>query len=95
MTAEHDDALVIRLRPKVSIPARAHPRMSALIDALRERAAQCGCGDVSRDDLIGALLLSAAKGSDDQLRAAIEELRRARVGELPTAAALAKRSAAG
>jgi hypothetical protein len=77
-----DDALVFRLRNKKQLPVRAAEPVVGLLDPLRHRAGDSGCGEVSRDELVAALLVGAARASDQELRETIETYRQTRVGEL-------------
>src|SRR4051812_28356866 len=78
-----DDTLLFRL-PKKQLPVRAADAVIGLLDPLRDRAGECGCGDVSRDELVAALLVATHLGSDEDLRNAVEAYRGSRRRDLPS-----------
>lgn len=77
-----DDPLLFRLDKKKQLPVRAPDPVVQLLDPLRHRAGDSGCGKVGRDELVAALLVAAARASDDDLREAVEAYRLTRVSEL-------------
>jgi hypothetical protein len=76
-----DEPLLFRLDKK-QLPVRAPEPVVALLDPLRHRAGDCGCGEVGRDELVSALLVAAARTSDTELRCAVEAYRLTRASEL-------------
>ncbi len=78
-----DETLLFRL-PKKQLAVRTASPVAGLLDHLGHRAGDCGCGDVSRDELVAALIVAAHHADDDELRRAVEAFRQARVGDLST-----------
>lgn len=79
---EPNDTLLFRVKGKKQRPVRAPEPIVRLLDPLRHRAGDTGCGEVGRDELVAALLVAAARASDEELRGAIESYRRARVSDV-------------
>lgn len=77
--------MLFRLPRKKQLPVRASDVVVRLLDPLRHRAGDTGCGDVSRDELVAALLVAADEGSDEELRKAVEAYRQKRVADVPSA----------
>jgi hypothetical protein len=80
--SEPGDELLFRLRNKRSLAVRAAAPVVGVLDPLRHRAGDCGCGNVGRDELVAALLVGATRMSDEALRDTIAVYRQTRVGEL-------------
>jgi hypothetical protein len=78
-----EDPLLFRIREKKQLPVRAVQPVASLLDAVRHRAGETGCGDVSRDELVAALLVAGSRASDDELHDWVEAYRRTRLSDLP------------
>jgi hypothetical protein len=86
MPSDHEepgrDELLFRLPNKKLLGLRGSDPIFDLLDPVRHRAGDCGCGKVSRDELIAALLVGALRSSDDELHDLISAYRRTRVEEV-------------
>lgn len=75
------DRLLFRL-PKKSLGLRGADPIFDLLDPIRHRAGDCGCGEVSRDELFAALVVAATRCSDSELHDLIVAYRNTSVGEI-------------
>ena len=77
-----EDPLLFRIKEKKQLPVRAVEPVASLVDAVRHRAGETGCGDVSRDELVAALLVAASRASDEDLHAWVGAYRRTRLSDV-------------
>ena len=77
-----NETMLFRLPRKKQLPVRASDVVLGLLDPLRHRAGDSGCGEVSRDELVAALLVAAHERSDEDLRKVVETYRQARVADV-------------
>jgi hypothetical protein len=75
------DQLILKLDKK-HLGLRGPEPIKRVIEDLKERAEEAGCGQVARDEVVCALLLAALHASDESLRGAVESFRSTRESAL-------------
>ena len=78
---EDEEALLFRLSKK-QLPVRTPLPVVRLLDPLRHRAGDSGCGEVGRDELVAALIVAAHRAGDEDLRQTVEAFRQTRVRDV-------------